>query len=34
MTRIGLIIYIKDPKEASSVDYICKKEYIKVKKNY
>ena len=22
MTRIGLIIYIEDPKEASSVDYI------------
>ena len=32
ITRIRLIIYIKDPKEAFSVDYIRIKEDIKIKK--
>jgi hypothetical protein len=30
ITRIGLIIYIEDPKEASSIDHIHIKEDIKV----
>ena len=30
MTKIGLIIYIKDPKEASGVDYIYIEEDTKV----
>ena len=32
ITRIGLIIYIKDPKEAFSVNYIYIKEDTKIKK--
>ena len=32
ITRIGLIIYIKDPKEAFSMDYIYIKEDTKVEK--
>ena len=31
MTRIRLIIYIEDPKKASSVDYIYIEEDIKIK---
>ena len=30
MTRIGLIIYIKDPKEASGMDYVYTEEDTKV----
>ena len=32
ITRIGLIIYIKDPEEALNIDYIHIKEDTKVKK--
>ena len=32
ITRIGLIIYIKDPKEAFSVNYMYIEKDIKVKK--